>query len=101
MSTLELSSQLAISAPGIVAPPVALGPSSGAFAAQERSAAALVHISGASAITVGDFEVSVPPNLAAASALVDQIAAAGMVSSAAFANLYTLIDAGSALALTS
>lgn len=101
MSTLDLSSQLAVSAPGIVTPPAPLPTPAGAFTSEERAAAALVHISGASSITVGNFEASVPPNLAAASALVDEIAAAGSVSSAAFGSLYALMDAGTALALTS
>lgn len=102
MSSLDLASQLAISAPGIVAPaaqPVqADGGRFGSPAAE--AAAALVHLSGASSITVEQFEASIPPNLAAASSLVAELTTSGGLSSAAIGSLYTLMDAGTTFALT-
>jgi hypothetical protein len=68
---------------------------------EEEAAAALVDLSGASSITVSEFEVSVPPNLAAASALLDEVTASGNVSTAAINSLYTLMSPSAALALTS
>ncbi len=67
----------------------------------EQAAAALIDISGASKLTVDDFEASIPPNLASASRLVDELAAAGSVSTAAFSSLYTLMDSVTTLMLTS
>ena len=67
----------------------------------ELAAAALVQISGASTLTVDQFEAGVPPNLASASALVDQLSAGGGVSVAAMGSLYTLMDPGVALSLIS
>ncbi len=66
----------------------------------EQAAAALVDISGASKLTVDGFEASIPPNLATASRLVDELAAAGSVSTAAFGSLYTLMDSITTLTLT-
>ncbi|HEX3801797.1 MAG TPA: hypothetical protein VHV75_03055 [Solirubrobacteraceae bacterium] len=68
---------------------------------EEEAAAALIDLSGASTVTVDDFESSVPPNLAAASALLDALTAGGSVSAAAIGSLYTLMDSSAALALTS
>jgi hypothetical protein len=67
----------------------------------DEAAAALVDLSGASTVTVDEFESSVPPNLAAASALLDELTTGDSVSVAAMGSLYTLMDSGAALALTS
>jgi hypothetical protein len=69
--------------------------------ADEEAAAALVDLSGASSYTVAEYEVSVPPNLAAASALLDELTSANSVSTAAVGSLYTLMNSSAALALTS
>ena len=69
--------------------------------ADEEAAAALVDLSGASSYTVDEYEVSVPPNLAAASALLDELTSANSVSTAAVGSLYTLMNSSAALALTS
>ena|ERR1700761_5229114 len=104
MSTLDLSRQVAISAPGLAAPAASL-PTGGAghSSPEEEAAAALVHLSGASSITVAQVEGSIPPNLAAASSLVDELSATvnGSVIPAAFGSLYTLLNPDTALALTS
>ncbi len=67
----------------------------------EQAAAALVDISGASKLTLDGFEAGIPPNMAAASALVDELTVGGGVSTAAFGSLYTLMDSEAVLALTS
>ncbi len=67
----------------------------------EEAAAALVDLSGASSVIVDEYEVSVPPNLAAASALLDEVTSANSVSTAAMGSLYTLMNSSAALALTS
>lgn len=102
MSTLDLSSQLAVSAPGVLASALEAVPSGVTpySASAELAAAALVQISGASTLTVEQFQAGVPPNLAAASELVDQLAESFGVSEAAVGSLYTLMDSSAALALT-
>ena len=102
MSTLDLSSQLAFSASGIVAPPTpTVSAGAGPYSSpEEQAAAALVYISGASSITVEQFEASIPANLAAASALVDELSAATSVSAAEMGSLYTLLNPRKTLALT-
>ena len=104
MSTFDLSSQLAVSAPGLAAPAASL-PTGAARSSspEEEAAAALVHLSGASSITVSQVVGSIPPNLAAASSLVDQLSdtISGSVIPAAFGSLYTLLNPDTALALTS
>jgi hypothetical protein len=104
MSTFDLSNQLSVSAPGVAAPPAPPARPGGVpySSPEEEAAAALVHLSGASSITVAQFELGVPPNLAAASSLVDQLSAitSGAVIPAAFGSLYTLMDPEAALALT-
>jgi hypothetical protein len=102
MSSLDSSNQLAVTAPGILSLGIdavqnGMTPYS---AAAEEAAAALVHISGASSITVDEFEAGIPPNLAAATSLVNQVASDPNVSEAAFGSLYTLMDSGAAFALT-
>ena len=102
MSSFDLSNQLAVNAPGVL--------SVGAAAAQqgatpypasaEQAAATLVHLSGASTITVEQYDSSIPPNLAAAASLVNQLAFNSNVSEAAYGSLYTLMDSSAALALT-
>ena len=74
--------------------PVQHGRSTASVSPEEEAAAALVHLSGASSITVAQFEASIPPDLAAASSLVDQLSATvnGSVIPAAFGSLYTLIQ---------
>jgi len=102
MSSLDLSNQLAVSAPGVLA----IGAAADQHgvtpytASAEEAAAALVEITGASVTNVAQFEVGVPPNLASAASLVDQLAASTSVSEAAMGSLYTLMDPGTALALT-
>lgn len=104
MSTFDLSSQLAVSAPGIGAPAAPVQPGRAQHSSpEEDAAAALVHLSGASSITVAQVEASIPPDLAAAASLVDQLSATAgsSVIPAAFGSLYTLIHPDTALALTS
>ena len=102
MSSLDLANQLAIDAPGVLGVGVeAVRQGATPYAASaEQAAAALVHISGASSVTVDQFEASIPPNLAAAASLVDEVASNVNVSLAAAAGLYTLLDSSAALALT-
>jgi hypothetical protein len=101
MSSLDTSRQLAINAPGLLG----IGVEAAAqgvtpyAASAEQAAAALVHLSGASSITVEQYEASIPPNLAAAASLVDQLATRATVSEAAVGSLYTLMDSSAALAL--
>ena len=94
-----------MSAPGLAASAASL-PTGGARSGspEEEAAAALVHLSGASSITVSQVEGSIPPNLAAAASLVDQLSDTivnGSVIPAAFGSLYTLLNPDTALALTS
>ncbi len=68
--------------------------------AAEEAGAALVDLGGASSITVDEFEESVPPNLAAASALLSELTAnssdnIGMLSAA-----YAALSSDAALSLT-
>lgn len=102
MSSFDLSNQLAVNAPGVLS--VGLeAVKQGATpysASSEQAAATLVHLSGASSITVEQFEASIPPNLAAAASLVNQLALNTNVSEAAVGSLYTLMDSSAALALT-
>lgn len=101
MSSLD-PPNLTVGAPGVLTAGVQ-AVASGATpysASAELAAAALVHISGASSIAVEQFESGVPPNLAAASELVDQLTMSSGVSEAAIGSLYTLMDASAALALT-
>ena len=102
MSSLDPSSQLSINAPGVLGVGIeAVRQGATPYAASaEQAAAALVHISGASSVTVEQFEASIPPNLAAAASLVDQLATNANVSEAAYGSLYTLMDSSAALALT-
>ena len=104
MSSFDLSSPLSVSAPGLSAP-AASQPAGRARlgSPEEEAAAALVHLSGASSITVSQVEGSIPPDLAAASSLVNQLANTmnGSVIPAAFGSLYTLLNPDTALALTS
>jgi hypothetical protein len=104
MSTFDLSNQLAVSAPSVTAP--AVPPAAGGLrgsSPEEEAAAALVHLSGASSITVAQVEASITPDLAAASSLVNELTAraTSSVIPAAFGSLYTLLNPNTALALTS
>jgi hypothetical protein len=102
MSSLDLSNQLAVDAPGVLS----VGLKAAQYgatpyaAAAEQAAAALVHLSGASSVIVEQYEASIPPNLAAAASLVNQLALNTNVSEAAVGSLYTLMDSSAALALT-
>jgi hypothetical protein len=87
-------------AAGVVSPKLSTWVNPYGSAADEE-AAALVDLSGASSVTVDEYEVSIPPNLAAASALLDEVTSAGSVSPAAMGSLYTLMNSSAALALTS
>lgn len=69
--------------------------------AQAQAAATVLDMSGASSVTVDDYELSVPPNLASASALVSQLTANADASTAAMAAAYQLLTADTTLALTS
>ena len=102
MSSLDLSHQLAVNAPGVLSVGI-VAAQQGATpyaASAEQAAATLVHLSGASTITVEQYESSIPPNLAAAASLVNQLAFNTDVSEAAVGSLYTLMDSSAALALT-
>jgi hypothetical protein len=105
MSTFDLSNQLSVSAPGLDVPAVLpVQTSSDPYSSpEEEAAAALVHLSGASSITLEHFEAGIPPNLAAASSLVNHLSqtVTGAVIPAAFGSLYTLMEPSVALALTS
>jgi hypothetical protein len=123
MSVLDLSNFLMLPTPEMLAPPeppatpaidtsgTSAGDSSlssydshdlsGYDSHDDEAAAALVNLSGASTVTVDEFESSIPPNLAAASALLDELTTGDNVSVAAMGSLYTLMDSGAALALTS
>jgi hypothetical protein len=100
--SLDLGNSPALAATEFFAPPVPnASPDVLADATpDEQAAAALVHLSGASSLTVQAFVASVPANLAAASALVSEFAARTSVSTAALGSLYTLMDQSAALALT-
>jgi hypothetical protein len=65
----------------------------------EQAAAALVELSGASTITVDDYEQSVPPTLATAAALVSELSGSIGLSSSAQSALFTLLDHSSVFAL--
>ncbi len=82
---------------------VASRPSSSPYSSQADEAAALVlELSGGSLISVEDLEQSIPPSMAAAAALLNQITADGVpANEAAMGSLYTIIDSATVLALTS
>jgi hypothetical protein len=104
MSSFDLQSSSSISAPDLLGPPIPASPAEVQPDATpaEQAAAALVHLSGASDVTLAAFETSAPPNLAAASALVAEVSVrATGVSGAALGSLYTLMNPLTALALTS
>src|SRR5579863_5554493 len=105
MSTFDLPNQLSVSAPGLSVPATKpVHPSGDPYSSPaEEAAAALVHLSGASSITVTQFETGIPPNLASASSLVDQLSgtSGGGPIPAAFGSLYTLLNPDEVLALTS
>jgi hypothetical protein len=69
--------------------------------ARAETAAALVEISGASSLTVNNYLMSVPPNMATATALTNELTTSGNISYAAASSVYTLLDASATLALTS
>ena len=102
MSSFDLSNQLAVDAPGVLSVGVEAAQQGVTpyAASAEQAAATLVHLSGASTITVEQYDASIPPNLAAAASLVNQLAFNTNVSEAAVGSLYTLMDSSAALALT-
>lgn len=69
-------------------------------AAAEEAAAALVDVGGASSITVDDYETSVPPNLAAASALLSELSANSNANSGVLSAAFVALSADDALSLT-
>lgn len=102
MSSFDLSNQLAVSAPGVLSMSLeAVQQGATPYAASAQQAAAtLVHLSGASSITVEQYEAGIPPNLAAAASLVDELTSNPHLSEQAYSSLYTLMDSNAALALT-
>jgi hypothetical protein len=74
---------------------------SAAAGAKVETAATLVELSGASSMTVNDYLISVPPNMAAATALMNELSTSGNLSYAAASSVYTLLDSSATLALTS
>ncbi len=80
---------------------VASRPSSPYSSPVDEAAALVLELSGASLINVENLEQSIPPSMAAAAALLNQITASGVIpSEAAMGSLYTIIDSAAALALT-
>jgi len=63
-------------------------------------AAALVELSGVSPLTVETYEQSVPPNLATAAALTNELAARGGLSTAERSGVFALMDRSAVLALS-
>lgn len=93
--SVQASTLASVGAAGLLSP----RPGGYQTAAQE-AAAALVDLSGASPITVDDYEASAPPNLAAASALLDELTRDSAISLAAKTGVYQLLDSAATLALT-
>jgi hypothetical protein len=69
--------------------------------AAEEAAAALVDIGGASSITVGEYESSVPPNMAAASALLDELTRTSSDNNGLLSAAYLALSSDDTLSLTS
>ncbi len=67
----------------------------------QAAAAALVDLGGASSITVANYQASVPPNLAAASALLAQLTASAGANSGVLSAAYVALSSADTLALTS
>ncbi len=63
------------------------------------AAAALVELSGVSPLTVEDYEQSMPPTLAAAAALADEMASTSGLSSVEQSSVFTELDRGAVMAL--
>lgn len=72
---------------------------------QAQAAAALIDLNGASSVTVSDYQLSVPPNLATATELVAQLTAKGNtgaaeIGAAEMGAAFQLLSPAAALALT-
>jgi hypothetical protein len=65
-----------------------------------EAAAALVDIGGASSITVGEYESSIPPNMAAASALLDELTQNSSDNSGLLSAAYLALSSDDTLSLT-
>ena len=68
--------------------------------AAEDAAAALIDLGGASRVIVDDYESSVPPNLAAASALLSELTANSNGNSGVLSAAYLALNSDDALSLT-
>jgi hypothetical protein len=68
--------------------------------AAEEAAAALVDIGGASATTVADYEESVPPNMAAASALLSELTQSSNGNIGLLSAAYSALSSDDTLSLT-
>lgn len=68
--------------------------------AANEAAAALVDLGGASRVTVDNYESSVPPNLAAASALLSELTANSNADTGALSAAYMALSSDDALSLT-
>jgi hypothetical protein len=78
-----------------------VSPASNGFAtAADEAAAALVDLGGASRVTVDDYEDSVPPNLAAASALLSELTANTNDDTGVLSAAYVALSSDDALSLT-
>jgi len=66
-----------------------------------EAAAALVDIGGASSITVGEYQSSIPPNMAAASALLDELTQNSNNNSGLLSAAYLALSSDDTLSLTS
>lgn len=69
-------------------------------AAAEEEAAALVDLGGVSTVTVDEYRESVPPNLAAASALLAELSASLNANSGLVSAAYVALSSDDALSLT-
>lgn len=68
--------------------------------AAEEAAAALVDIGGASNITISEYESSIPPNMAAASALLSELTASSSDNNGLLSAAYVALSSDDALSLT-
>jgi len=76
-------------------------PGSTSRRSQAQVAAALVDINGANPFTVENYQLSVPPNLATASALLSQLSSLVTGKTVAMNAAFQMLSADTALALTS
>lgn len=78
----------------------ARAPGTSSRRSQAQLAAALVDINGANSLTVANYQLSVPPNLATASALLTQLHALATTGTVAMTAAFQMLSADTALALT-